>query len=671
MSFALVGNGKIFQSRFKEVEHHATTLARELTQERFKDTIIAYAPPVPFLGLVSEVFARFSNAAVTLASQSISWKRHGMDTGGIPGNSLKDLGARIAIVNHSEQKAYLRHSPEYHKFVSLQITNALDCGLTVLLCCGEDKGDEGGGLEQLYGDIYEPLQCLNLASLPAERLMIAYEPGGVIGTGKTAPIHQIKRGFEEIRGLLQKLGLGGIRLLYGGGVNQANLAELHHGLAAETDFFGYLVGEASTRADEFIEMAQTLEKSVPVQGTTPAHTNLVAKERTNGVTRDLSTVGAIEARGKTRVAIVGLGEIGAATAIASALDSQQSIEVVQIFNQHLSPEDVHGRIIYSRFVDMKDASYWKEGNQGYIRILNQVSKITPHDSMEDAARQLDDIDVVVFTAVEEKTKDPAFFKPFLGPGRAKAVVVTCATPAADFSLVAGFNHHLVNVRQHKIVALGSCTGNCAVPILSVIEECLGEGAIRGLYAVAPHSKTNSQEVGNKGMDPKREGLLSNLIPTTTGLSKLLQEPGFFETLGSESIEAVSIRTPTEDVSLLCMEVDVECANNITTADIRSAFRRASQSARWNGIIACDQARGTKVFWKDTHACVVFEPFVQMRPIYLKNGQRAGVSKLSVMAAYANVSGYSWQVVRAVKALNLGRVSKEAQVDCDDSLQLVR
>ena len=90
-------------------------------------------------------------------------------------------------------------------------------------------------------------------------------------------------------------------------------------------------------------------------------------------------------------------------------------------------------------------------------------------------------------------------------------------------------------------------------------------------------------------------MLGNCIPTSTGLSKLLQEPGFFETLGGESIEAVSIRTPTEDVSLLSMGMVVQDADGVTTADIRSAFRSASQSARWNGIIGCDQARGTKVF----------------------------------------------------------------------------
>jgi hypothetical protein len=57
---------------------------------------------------------------------------------------------------------------------------------------------------------------------------------------------------------------------------------------------------------------------------------------------------------------------------------------------------------------------------------------------------------------------------------------------------------------------------------------------------------------------------------------------------------------------------------------------------------------------------VYENFVKLHPMYLRNGQQAPLSKITIMAAYANVFGYSWQVVRAVTALNLGRVNVKAQ-----------
>jgi glyceraldehyde-3-phosphate dehydrogenase/erythrose-4-phosphate dehydrogenase len=375
-------------------------------------------------------------------------------------------------------------------------------------------------------------------------------------------------------------------------------------------------------------------------------------------------VGSIRPVGTTRVAIVGFGEIGVATAIACSLDTNRAVDVVQVFNQYLSPKDAHARVVQSRYIDPEDVAYFAQEGKSYLRIRNQVSEITPHDSLEDAARQLNDIDVVVFT-VGDYTKDPAAFLPFLRQGGgAKVVLVTCATPAADYSIVPGFNHDLVNPKQHKILALGSCTGNCAVPLLSVIEERFGEGSIRGVYAVAPHSKTNTQEIGNKGSDPKKETILGNLIPTSTGLGNLLQQPGFFGIM-SECIEAVSVRTPTEDVSLLCMAVDVEESGAATSRDVVATFRKASESPRWRGIIGVDQAHGTKMYWKDRRACVLYDTHLRVIPKFLRSGGRAPLTTVTLVAAYANVSGYANQVVRAVVSLKLGRTR---EYTCDLSCQ---
>ena len=163
------------------------------------------------------------------------------------------------------------------------------------------------------------------------------------------------------------------------------------------------------------------------------------------------------------------------------------------------------------------------------------------------------------------------------------VLVTCPTPIADITIVPGFNHMDVRASQHKIISMGSCTGNCAVPILSVIEEKFGKGSIRGLYAVAPHSKTNTQELGDKGASPKQQGLLGNMVPTPTGLTQLLQQPGFFD-VATGSVEALSVRVPTEDVSLLCMNVDVEDKGSATTEGLCTAFSEASRSPRWTDIL---------------------------------------------------------------------------------------
>ncbi len=672
---ALIGNGKTFKGRLQEALLHAESLSG-LDRSEVPHTLVAYAPPIPLIGAVVEVLRGVPQSAIQVASQSVSSNRGGMDTGGVPADTLADLGVRLGIINHSEQKVHLNCAPDYHKSLSLQIANALDSGLDVLLCCGEEKGDHVRQLaDQMQEEMRGTLEHLSDThrALLSERLMIAYEPGGVIGTGKTAPITQIRRAFRLINELLSEFGLEhSVGLLYGGGVHACNLEELHHGLEGEPDLRGYFVGEASVRVDEFLDMARYLESRVcscnndhaSANESTACSVEPISEVKTNGRITSVDTP-----RERLRVAIVGFGEIGVATAIASAQDPTSGVDVAQIFNTHLSPEDAYARVVCSRYADPADVSYRTEDGEAYVRIHKQVSRLVPHESMEDAAQKLDDIDVVVFT-VGEYTKDPAFFAPFLRQGRAKTVLVTCACAAADFAMVPGFNHVSVNLQQHRIIALGSCTGNCAVPILSVIEDQFGAGAIRGIYAVAPHSKTNSQEIGNKGIDPKKEGILGNLIPTSTGLSKLLQQPGFFQVL-SESVEAVSVRTPTEDASLLCMSVDIEGADGACTSDVRRAFREASEQNRWRGIIGLDRPHGTKLFWKDRHACVLFEPYIRLLPKYLRSGERAPISTVTLMAAYANVFGYSSQVLRALKALRLaGASAVNGQLGSTQQMSLV-
>jgi glyceraldehyde-3-phosphate dehydrogenase/erythrose-4-phosphate dehydrogenase len=318
-------------------------------------------------------------------------------------------------------------------------------------------------------------------------------------------------------------------------------------------------------------------------------------------------------------------------------------------------------------VDPDQVCYGEGKDHAYIEILNQKIQLTSVDSIKQAANELADVDVVV-CAIGEMSKDTRFMNDLLQTTGAKAILLTCETPAADIHMIPGFNHDLVNPQQHRKIALGSCTGNCAVPILAVIEDEFGEGAIRGVYAMTAHSKTNTQEIGNKGVDPKKEGILGNLIPTTTGLAKLLQYPGFFGVM-SGSLEAVSVRTPTEDASLLGMIVDIETDRELSTASIRNLFRSASEAEQWRGIIRYDRAHGTKLLWRDTHACVIYDSYVKFLPKKLRNGQRAPISSISVMAAYANVHGYACQVARGILALRVGRESRVSRPHIGLSLEL--
>ncbi|MCL5978409.1 MAG: triose-phosphate isomerase [Nitrospirae bacterium] len=89
-----------------------------------------------------------------------------------------------------------------------------------------------------------------LKDVPADGIVVAYEPIWAIGTGKTATIEQAQEAHKYIRERLSSLygnKANEIRILYGGSVTPDNVDSL---MACE-DVDGALVGGASLKPDSF------------------------------------------------------------------------------------------------------------------------------------------------------------------------------------------------------------------------------------------------------------------------------------------------------------------------------------------------------------------------------------------------------------------------------------
>ena len=87
--------------------------------------------------------------------------------------------------------------------------------------------------------------------------MIAYEPVWAIGTGKTATKEQAQEVHAFIRAMLAEKYSDDVAqevsILYGGSCNAKNARELF----AQTDVDGGLIGGASLKAADFIEIARS------------------------------------------------------------------------------------------------------------------------------------------------------------------------------------------------------------------------------------------------------------------------------------------------------------------------------------------------------------------------------------------------------------------------------
>lgn len=124
----------------------------------------------------------------------------------------------------------------------------------MILCCGET-------LEQREANKTEEVVIAQLSAVAKEvkdwsKIVIAYEPVWAIGTGKVATNEQAQEVHKAIRTWAAKeLGqqtADGVRIIYGGSVNEKNCRDL----AKQADIDGFLVGGASLKP-QFVDIVNS------------------------------------------------------------------------------------------------------------------------------------------------------------------------------------------------------------------------------------------------------------------------------------------------------------------------------------------------------------------------------------------------------------------------------
>ncbi len=210
---------------------------------------VAICPPFT---LISAAVQRVAENRGTLAigAQDCHSTDKGAHTGCISVPMLKEGGASLVIVGHSERRA---DQHEKDGEVRAKACAALAQGLTTIVCVGESEAEREAGR---HVDVVTRQLA---ASLPADagegELVIAYEPIWAIGTGRTATPDDVAEMHAAIRAALRS-SFGeraeAIRILYGGSVKADNAAELF----AVPDVDGALVGGASLTAALFVPIIQ-------------------------------------------------------------------------------------------------------------------------------------------------------------------------------------------------------------------------------------------------------------------------------------------------------------------------------------------------------------------------------------------------------------------------------
>ncbi|MDA8133410.1 MAG: erythrose-4-phosphate dehydrogenase [Desulfobacteraceae bacterium] len=176
------------------------------------------------------------------------------------------------------------------------------------------------------------------------------------------------------------------------------------------------------------------------------------------------------------------------------------------------------------------------------------------------------IDVVLDCTGVYKNRESAELH--LLSGARKVIYSQPAADEVDATIVYGVNHQALK-KEHAVISNASCTTNCVIPVIHVLDQALGieSGSITTI-----HSAMHDQPVID-AYNPdlrKTRSALQSIIPVKTalekGISKILPSmAGRFETL--------AIRVPTTNVSIM----DIALVVN-TDTDPQSVNRVLEQAS---------------------------------------------------------------------------------------------
>lgn len=216
-------------------------------QDKVSDWIeVILAPPYTSLFSAGNKIKELS-LPIGLAGQNFYFESEGPYTGEVSSRMLCDAGCQYVIIGHSERR---NHFGEDDFVIGQKVQSAMGAGLIPILCVGESAKErqEGRTLEVVKRQVKEGFCRVDEKSRFAlSQSIIAYEPVWAIGTGKTPTPCEVEQVHQEIARVSS-----GARVLYGGSVNEENVAAF----MKEPHLNGMLVGGASLSAETFVNIIQ-------------------------------------------------------------------------------------------------------------------------------------------------------------------------------------------------------------------------------------------------------------------------------------------------------------------------------------------------------------------------------------------------------------------------------
>ena len=154
---------------------------------------------------------------------------------------------------------------------------------------------------------------------------------------------------------------------------------------------------------------------------------------------------------------------------------------------------------------------------------------------------------------------------------APLVIVSAPANGADATFVVGVNDSDFDKATHTVISNASCTTNCFVPMVQVLDDAFG--VEKGLMTTV-HAYTGDQSLVDGPHSDLRRARASavNIIPTSTGAARAT---GLVLQAMNGKLDGISLRVPIPDGSITDFTALLNASPSVE--EINSAFKDAASS----------------------------------------------------------------------------------------------
>ena len=271
-----------------------------------------------------------------------------------------------------------------------------------------------------------------------------------------------------------------------------------------------------------------------------------------------------------RVAINGFGRIGrnyfrAAKATGADIDfvAVNDLGSIEMMASLLQNDSVHGR-----FPEKISAG------KSELRVGGDRIKVLSERNPEDLPWEEMKIDVVIESTGVFNSKEAAGAHLKAG---AKKVLVS-APADCDATFVVGVNDDTYDPAKHHVMSNASCTTNCFVPMVKVLDDKFG--VVEGLMTTA-HGYTGDQNIVDAPHKDFRRARAAavNIVPTTTGAARAT---GLVLKKMAGKLDGMALRVPIPDGSLT--DFTAVLKKPATVEQINAAFKEAATKGQMKNVL---------------------------------------------------------------------------------------